>query len=525
VRNMIERDKNHACILGFSLGNEAGIGTNPAAARHWAKSHYPEFMISYEQAFGVHSDIECPMYVKPRNLVKHYYRWARGRPMILIEYAHAMGNSSGDFYQYWDVFNSHPHIQGGFIWDWVDQGLRQKAADGSEFFAYGGDFGDQPNDGNFCVNGLVSPDRTPHPGLAEVKKVQQNVSVEPIDLAAGKLRVRNKNIFRDLSYVRGSWKLEENGKAIQSGDLPALATPTGGAEEITVPLKKPELRPGAEYFLTVSFALAQDEPWAERGLVMAWDQFKMPYDVPAPAGPDVSPLPAVSLVESADAFTIAGPAFSARIGKKSGALESFEYRGKQLIASPLVPNFWRAPTDNDRGNFMPRRLKIWKDAGSGRTVTGVSARRVSHQAVEITTEARLAAGNSRWRNVYTVYGSGDVVVAAELEAAGALPDLPRVGMQMAVPGTLNTVTWFGRGPQENYWDRNTGAAVGLYSLPVADMWFPYLKPQESGNRTGVRWVSFTDAAGDGLKATGLPLLSMSAWPFTMEELETHKHPK
>jgi beta-galactosidase len=524
VANMVERDKNHPCIFAFSLGNEAGIGANFAAARNWVESHYPQFFVSYEQGLGVHSDFLCPMYTKPQNLVKWYERFGHGKPMFLVEYAHAMGNSTGNFQQYWDVFESNPHIQGGFIWDWVDQGIRKRAPDGSEFWAYGGDFGDKPNDDNFCTNGLVLPDRKPHPGILEVKKVQQNVKVEAVDLAAGKVRVRNKYAFLDLSFLQGSWELAENGKIIQSGTIPRLCTPPGQAEEITIPLQTPQLVPGAEYFLTVSFALAQETSWAPSGLVMAWDQFKMPYQVPAAAEPKEADLPRLKLTESSEAFIIIGEDFSARIGKKSGALESLEYHGREMLSSPLVPNFWRPPTDNDRGNGEPKKMAVWREAGPKRSVQSVKAKQISPQRVELAAESSLPAGKSVFRNVFTIFGNGELVVTAEFRGSGELPDLPRFGMQMAIPGEFRKVSWFGRGPQENYQDRNTGAPVGLYSAMVDDLFFPYIEPQESGNRTEVRRVSFLNAQGQGILIQGLPLIDFSAWPFAMSELERRKHP-
>jgi beta-galactosidase len=524
VRRMIERDKNHPCLIGFSLGNEAGIGKNPAAAREWAKENYPGFMISYEQGMSVHSDIFCPMYTPPQDVVWWWKRFGRGKPMVLIEYAHAMGNSVGNFQEYWDVFESHPHLQGGFIWDWVDQGVRKKSEDGREFWAYGGDFGDQPNDGNFNCNGLVAPDREAHPHLSEVKKVYQEIKAEPVDLAAGKVRVRNKYIFRDLSLVEGAWELSEDGRRIQTGALPRLDLAAGETRELTLPLSKIERKPAAEYFLTVSFALAQDEAWAPKGYVIAWDQLSLPN--PAPPAPESlsSSLSPIQLSETNKAFAVQGRNFTVRIGRQSGALESYVYQGRELIAAPLQPNFWRPPTDNDRGNGMPERQGVWREAGPKRVVESVTARQVSSREVEVTARARLAAGRSAFKSVYRIYSNGEIVVEAEVKAKGRLPDLPRFGMQMAVPGEFRRVEWFGRGPQENYGDRNTGAAVGIYSGTVDELVHPYLEPQETGNRTEVRWVTFTNAEGMGLKATGLPLLNFSAWPWRMEALEQAKHP-
>jgi len=524
VRRTIERDKNYPCIFIFSLGNEAGIGRNPQAARDWAKTNHPEWIISYEPGDSRHSDVFCPMYTPPDELIPAWEKYGKGRPMYLIEYAHSMGNSTGNFQQYWDVIEAHRQLHGGFIWDWVDQALRKKGADGKTFFAYGGDYGDYPNDDNSCDDGLVLPDRTPDPSLYEVKKVYQYIKAEPVDLLAGRIRIRNKYLFRDLTGIRGAWELEENGGVIQRGALPAMALAAGQSQEVQLAIKQPKLAAGAEYFLKMAFTLASDTSWAPKGHIVAWDQMAMPYQAPAAPARDLARLPALKLTESTEAFQIAGLQFTARIGKQSGALEVYEVKGKQLLAAPLAPNFWRAPTDNDRGNEMLKRQGIWREAAARRMASEVKAEQVNSKVVRITAVASLPAVGSMVRHVYTVYGNGEIEIEQEITPSGQLPDLPRFGMQMHILGEFRTVNWYGRGPQENYWDRNTGAAVGRYTEPVDEMFFPYIKPGETGNRTDVRWITFTNRKGFGLKATGMPLLSISAWPFHMEELELHRHP-
>ncbi|MDT5263341.1 MAG: beta-galactosidase [Acidobacteriota bacterium] len=523
-RGVVERDKNHPSVFIFSMGNEAGFGRNFVAAREWAKTNYPEFIVSYEPGNSIHSDVFSPMYTPPSQLIPQWEKYGRGRPMFLIEYAHSMGNSDGNLPEYWSEIESHRQLQGGFIWDWVDQGIRKRGANGREFWAYGGDFGDVPNDDNFCTNGLVLPDRTPHPTILEVKKVYQYVKVEPVDLAAGRVRVRNKYLFRALSHLRGTWELEESGTVIERGSLPRLAVAPGASQEVALGVRAPQLKPGAEYFLKVTFALASDESWAKKGYVVAWDQFEMPYKPPLLPARDAAAMPALKLSESRDGFTVSGEHFTVRFGKKSGALDDYEFDGRRLLAGALVPNFWRPPTDNDRGNGMPERLRVWRDAGARRTVGGVTAEQTTPQVVRVNVFSTLPAGDSQYRNTYTVFGDGSIEVESSLAPGVGLPVLPRFGVQLRVPGEFASVEWYGRGPQENYWDRNSGAAVGRYSMAVDELFFPYIEPQESGNRADVRWVAFTDREGFGLKATGLPLLYFSAWHFSAEELERHKHP-
>ena len=527
VRRTIERDKNHASIIAFSMGNEAGYGANFVAAKQWAKEHHPEFFITYEPGNSIHGDALSPMYVKPQNIVSYYNKYGNGRPFFEIEYAHAMGNSTGNFQQYWDVMEAQPWAHGGFIWDWVDQGIRREGPYGRDIWAYGGDFGDKPNDDDFNTNGLVLPDRTPHPGLTEVKKTYSDIKTEAVDLLAGKVRVRNKYNFATLGFVHGTWVLEENGKAIEQGDVPAGELAPGATKDIELGLKQPELKPGAEYFLTVSFALAQDEPWASKGYVLAWDQFQLPYKTAAVAAVDDSKLPAVKLAEIPGNFVVSNDRFSVAIDQKTGSISSYNVDGRELLAAPIEPNYWRAPTDNDRGNAMPQRQGVWELASLHRMPGpgDVKAEQVAPGVVCITASAKLATGDATQTNVYTIRGDGSMNVEARFNPGSApLPPLPRFGMQARVSGDLRNVEWYGRGPQENYSDRKFGSAIGVYRNKVENLWFGYVEPQETGNRTEVRWVTLTDAQGFGLKVSGQPLINFSAWPFRASELEHEKWP-
>ncbi|MBA7478358.1 Beta-galactosidase [subsurface metagenome] len=459
------------------------------------------------------------------------------RPMILCEYSHAMGNSVGNLKEYWDAIRSHKRLIGGFIWDWADQGLRKTGADGKEFWAYGGDYGDNPNDGNFCCNGLVQPDRKPNPSLIEVKKVYQRIHVLPIDAVAGRFRIHNEYDFSSLDFVNISWELTEDGKTIQKGKLPILSLAPGDDKQVKIPFEKPNLQPGAEYLLKISFALADDAPWAAQGHVAAWEQFEIPFDSPQAPSANIAAMPPLKLQDSDKAMRITGRDFELVVGKSSGAIESLKFDGKELIAEPLIPNFWRAPIDNDNGNRMPQRLGIWRRAGRDRKVGKVTSEQVSPQVIRITAEASSVEGVSpsnrgqdardtgwKYTSVYTIFGSGEIIVSGGIEPGAELSrNLPRFGMQMAIPGEFSTMSWFGRGPNESYWDRKTGSAVGRYSGPVEENFHPYVRPQETGNKTDVRWLALTNKDGAGLLAVGMPLLSASAWPFTMEDLEKAEH--
>jgi beta-galactosidase len=449
---------------------------------------------------------------------------ADDRPIVLCEYAYARGNAVGNLKEYWDLIESEDRLLGGFIWDWVDKGLRKTHVSGREIWAYGGDYGDEPNDGTMVCNGIVLPDRRPEPELFEVAKVYQRIDTAAVDAAAGRLRVKNDFDFRPLDFVHVAWSVEHDGRVVDEGRLPAPALSPKQEGELRLPLKRIPVPPGKEAFLNVRYVLAKDEPWAKAGHVVAWEQLPLPAGPPAAVVASTSP---VEVEETPAAFVVKGAGFSVSIGRASGALESFRHGGRELVSAPLVPNFWRVPTDNDIGylnlNDMPTRCAVWKASGPGRRVGAVRSERLSPQAVRVTAEATLPAGGSRYVTTWTVLGSGDVVVEARFTPSGTLPELPRFGMQMAVPASLSTMTWLGRGPHENYWDRHTGAPVGRYSGRVADLVHDYVRPQENANRTDVRWVALTGPDGSGLLASGLPLLSVSAWPYTMADLETTTH--
>ena len=525
IERMVERDKNHPSIIMWSMGNEAGDGVNFVKASQWIRSRDPSRPVHYEQGNQErHVDLVSPMYATI-GTITDYAQSDPDRPLILCEYAHAMGNSVGNLQDYWDAIEKYPALQGGHIWDWVDQGLRHVTGDGKEFWAYGGDYGDKPNDGNFCMNGLVQADRKPNPHLAEVKKVYQSIKTTPVDLAAGKIRIRNKYGFIPLDFVEGSWEVAEDGVVISRGRLPKLSLAAGDSTDLTLPLERPGLRPGAEYWLTVRFKLAEDHAWAPAGHEVAWDQMELPWRGPSAPAVDVSAMPRVEFDESDLGVRVTGGDFELLVGKASGALESLRLAGRELLERPLVPNFWRAITDNDDGNRAQDRLSVWRRAGPDRDVRGFSAERIDERTVRITVESVLPAGGSRFRNVLTIYGSGDIVMDVSFEPGAKLPELPRFGMQLGLAGDYRNVTWLGRGPHESYADRKTSAAVGLYSGPVEDQYHLYGFPQETGNKTDVRWIALTDDAGRGLLAVGDPLINASAWPFTQGDLEraTHTH--
>ena len=522
---MVERDKNHPSVILWSLGNEAGDGVNFVAASDWIHRRDPSRPVHYERAGErPHVDVVSWMYPSIQGLLRYVSTW-RDRPLIMCEYAHAMGNSEGNLQDYWDVIYAQPQLQGGFIWDWVDQGLAARTADGRPYFAYGGDYGPPGtlSDLNFLFNGLVAPDRTPHPHYLEVRKVYQPVTTRATG-TAGTIRVVNRHDFRDLAHLTLRWVLTADGDTLARGEVADLAVAARDSADIALALPAVRAPTGAEVFLTVEYVLKRDEPFRPAGTVAAWDQFPLaaPIAAAGPAAPTAqsAPIPDAALVQDSARITVTGPRVRVVFDRTLGTLASLAWDGTELIRTAPEPNFWRAPTDNDFGNRMPRRLRVWRTAGPDRHLVRIAARQDGRSRVAVETEELLHAGGARLFTTWAVYGSGDVVIGQRFVPGDTLvPELPRLGMRFTMPAGFDRVAWFGRGPQESYWDRKTGAAVGLYRAAVADLYYPYERPQETGTRADVRWMAVQNAAGTGLLAVGQPLLEASALDVVQEDLD------
>ena len=529
---MVERDKNHPSIIIWSLGNEAGFGDNFKKMKYAALEIDNTRPIHYEgDSRHEITDIISFMYVASKNLeriAKKHLKKGDMRPHILCEYAHAMGNSLGNFQKYMDVFERNNNCIGGFIWDFMDQGLRKTSEDGKEFWAYGGDFGDEPNDLNFCINGIVMPDYKPNPALFEVKKVYQNISIYPIDLVDGKVNIQNKYNFIPLNFVDISWELTANGITIQDGKIDFVNLKPGEQLELELNYEPFELKSNTEYHLKISSILNKDMVWAKEGHVLAWDQFKIDFKIPPEKYADIQDMPRLNYDELNESIKVEGKNFSIKIGKDSGAIESFQCDHVELISTPLIPNFWRAPTDNDMAiaqildeHEYPMD-KSWKIAGKKRKVYSIKTEVIQPQVVRIKVNSDVQNAEDFLETTYTIYGSGDIFIENKIKP---LKEMYRFGMQMSIHGQCNYLRWFGRGPHENMVDRNLGAPVGIYSDLVENLIHPYIRPQENGNRTDVRWFTITNKEGIGLLGSDVEgnFLNISAWPYTMEDLETATH--
>ncbi len=527
IVSMVERDKNHPSVIIWSMGNEAGDGVNFHAASDWIHERDPSRPVHYERAeMEPHTDIYAPMYASVEEIIE-YAENHDDRPLILCEYTHAMGNSNGGVKEYWDAIYKYPQLQGGFVWDWVDQGLRKEVPGkpGDTFFGYGGDFEPEGvyHDDNFCMNGLVSADRTPHPGLYEMKKVYQYVRTTALDLAAGRFLIENLYDFQSLDFVDATWTLKGDGETLAEGALPALEIAPGRSMTVTVPYGAITPAPGVEYWLNFSYHLRNDAPWADAGHEVAWEQFQLPFGAPEQAM-DIADMPELQLEETKESVVVTGDGFTATFDLAAGTLDSFRHGDMETIQSGPRPHFWRAPIDNDRGNSLPERSADWKAASGNWVVESAEVAQTAPSVVEVTIRGSLPEVESTNEVVFTVFGNGEIQVDHSFRPGrNDLPEMPRFGMQMTVPADLDFMAWYGRGPHESYWDRKTGAAVGVYSGSVEEQYFDYSEPQENGNKTDVRWVALTQQDGRGLEAAGMPLLSVSAHFYTTEDMEQAKH--
>jgi len=546
---MVERDKNHPSVVIWSLGNEAGPGRNFVATSHAVRALDVTRPIHYERLNEV-ADLDSAMYPSVEWLIQRG-RSGSPKPFLLCEYAHAMGNAVGNLQEYWDAIEQYPNLIGGCIWDWVDQALR-KPVEGesgtdqvpderpdvsrppspvprppSWFWAYGGDFGDRPNDGIFCCDGLVRPDRRVTSKLREVKKVYQYVGIalKKASATGVEVEIRNKHFFTNLREFEGQWTLSEDGQVIQEGQVPPLELPPGQAQVVPLPVEQPPLQPGAEYFLRVSFHRRSDTLFAKAGHEVAWQQMELPYQVPAAPILNLDTLPPLQTESAGDHVVVSGEGFEAIFDRRMGTLTALNYAGREIIKDGQGPrlNVFRALVDNDVW-FRDDVLKAGLNA-LAYTVQAFQVTEVLPSVVRVTivTQAQAAQGGFTHTADYTVFGNGVIDMVNHVEPQGELPPLPRLGVQMTLPRALDRFTWFGRGPQESYPDRKQSADVGLYQGKVADQYEEYVRPQENGNKEDVRWAALTDGQGRGLLVVADRPLAMSVHHNTPQDYHEARH--
>lgn len=528
IQAMVERDKNHPSVIIWSMGNEAGDGTNFEACSDWIKGRDPSRPVHYERAGRrPHVDIVSPMYSRVEHIIE-YAESDPDRPLILCEYSHAMGNSNGNLFKYWEAFENYPSLQGGFIWDWVDQGLLETTADGTEYFAYGGDYGPAgvATDDNFCMNGLVSADRTPHPGLMEVKYLQQPVKVKAVNPEKGVFRLVNAYDFITLDHLEGSWELMADATSLKTGALDVSGLKAGESRELKLPVSTDKPQAGAEYWVNFSFRLKEATPWGSKGHELAGEQFRIPVET-ADVRRVLSDSKPLKFEEAGNRIQIWNEVFRVTFDKTRGALISYRFKDSEMVAEPLLPDFWRVPVDNDRlGWRIYENARDWKHAAKTWLVREVHVDNVSDKEISVQFKGKLPerAIDAELDVTYTVHASGVVDVSMAYETAREKRAImPRFGMQMVMPAGYDKMKWYGRGPHESYWDRKHGAHVGVYEGDVDDQFFPYSRPQESGNKSDVRWASLTNNKGIGFLFTGLPLVNLTAKHYRNDELEGKRY--
>ena len=523
-RRMVERDKNHPCIIVWSLGNESGNGPHFMAAYQWIKERDPSRPVQYESALrAANTDIYCPMYAFPADLENYAKDPAADRPLILTEYAHAMGNSLGNFQDYWDVIEAHDLLQGGCIWEWCDLAILRALPNGSgQYLAYGGDFGDVPNDGNFCCDGLVRPDRRPNPSLYEVRKVYQNAKFLPVDINSGRIRVENGFFFTDLRHFETRWELRKDGEIACGGSLGSIELPPQQTRELSIPLPEDKLQEACEWLLIVSLVVPSATLWAPGGHELAWEQFLIQRD-PASISKRASTAAKPPLLQhTGESYLIAGQNWEMTIDRRRGALVSYIRHDRELLVRPLEPNTCRTPNDNQIRNGFREIYAPWRHAAARRRTLGISAITVGNGIkVHVRSEFPQLASYELEYDIATD-GSIDLQVSFEPFSESITP-LPRLGFAAGLAGDLRFVSWYGRGPHETHWDRKTGAKLGRYQLMIDELHHPYVFPQLNGNRTDVRWVQLTDSANRGIRFVADTVLQFIAHDYTDEDIEAAQH--
>ena len=528
ARRMVERDKNHPCVIFWSLGNESFMGKNHLEMAKWIKARDPERLVHYEGAYAGEQepdgrdnrciDVVSRMYPSPAWCEEYCSSEKDARPLFLCEYSHAMGVGPGDLAAYWALMEKYPKFIGGCVWEWCDHAVRRKTADGREYFAYGGCFGDWPNDGYFCCDGLNFPDRQAHTGLLELKAVLQPVHAEAVDLCAGRIRLTNRYDFIGLGHLALEWRVERDGSTIRQGRAALPDVPAHGSTEMTLPISFPE-RDSAEYFLNLSFVQVADTAWEPAGYEAAFAQFRLPvaFELPKPL------LRRQKLVVSrdGDGFIVRGEDFSYRFACALGGFVSAQVGGVEVFARAPKFSVWRAPVDNDmhiHAGWRQQQLdhaftRVYESAPISQTDdAAVFSVRFAHGGPAVEPALRAQA-------VYTVTAGGDVRVDIRADVRENLPSLPRFGMEFQLPEGFENLLYFGMGPHENYADMHQSARMGLFRSTVDAQYTPYIRPQETGSHTGTRWVCVSDNAARGvLFRAGTPF-SFSALHYTAEDLD------
>ena len=515
ISAMVERDKNHPSVIIWSMGNESSDGPVYTENYKWIKERDKTRPVQFEQAFGgPNTDIVCPMYPSIEQMQRYADRERPAKPYIMCEFAHAMGNSTGNFREYFDIMEGRPHMQGGFIWDWVDQGIDATGRDGRHYWGYGGDFGAwmYTHDENFCCNGLVLPDRTPHPGLYEVKKVYQYINFELVDADKGIVRINNEYLYNNLSEYAISYEVLCNGEVIIPGEIGALECRAG--ESVEIEIMTPVVEASNEYLVNIYARQKVEHPLIPEGHCVAMEQLSLAgeynYNTAVAEGKIE--------IEKADNWLAA---FAGETGvlfnTSNGRLERYVTEGRNLMKDMPEPWFWRAPTDNDWGEGLQRTCNVWRTNRRKPLDTTIEE---FEDRVVVKGVYYLVDAPSYLTTIYTFRADGSLQVEMEWKRDGEyVPELPRLGMRMAFNQSYTNFKFYGRGPWENYSDRQESSLLGIYEQSTNEQLFHYVRPQESGNKTDVRWLELTNDEGVGIRVEGMQPLSVSAMPYRSEDFD------
>jgi beta-galactosidase len=516
IHRLLERDKNHPSVVMWSMGNECANGPVFYEAYKWIKNRDNTRFIMFEQAKeNANTDVVAPMYPDIKYM-EDYAAAKKERPFIMCEYSHAMGNSSGNFQKYWDIIMSSKHMQGGFIWDWVDQGMRASTPDGRTYWAYGGDLGGYHlyNDENFCANGLVSATRVPHPGLYEVKKVYQNVLFKQKDLANGVISIHNLFDFTNLAQYSFKWELYRNGEKIKEAPFSVDIAPH---QQKDVKLKIPSVKAGDEYYLNVYAHTKNVDELLPNGHEIAREQFKLSGDYfslkPAKEG-------SLQVIKDGAQIRFSAGDIKGVFDSTLAKFSSLSSKNAQVIRQFPEPYFWRAPTDNDFGNQMQVKSSLWRAAHVDRIIKNVSIGKQNAAGLPIKVEYELIGIAVPYTVDYLIKNDGSIQVTASIDMSNRnLPELPRFGMRMELQKGFENLSYYGRGPWENYSDRNTAAFVGIYNDLVKNQLTQYIRPQENGYKTDVRWLRLVNSQGKGIEVEGLQPICFSALNNLAEDFD------
>lgn len=550
TENMFERNKNYPCVTIWSLGNEAGNGYNFYNTYLYLKNADKDLMnrpVNYERALWEwNTDMYVPQYPSA-NWLEEIGNKGADRPIVPSEYAHAMGNSTGDLLGQWNAIYKYPQLQGGYIWEWMDHALLAQDKDGISYWTYGGDYGtDQPSDGNFVADGLIGPDQKTHPAMVEVKYNLQNVAFEPVDINKGEIKLTNRFYFTDLSKYRLRYNLLKNGEVVKTDILPSITLAPQESTTIRIPISNLKVTAGDEYFVNVEMFTTQETPLVPKGHIIAYDQFQLPstkdrrsYKPSKNIKLNITDNPSQIIFESSKLRFV--------FDKKTGTASSYQVDGYEYFNNQygIRPNFWRAPNDNDYGNGAPARLQVWKQSSNNFEIVECKIHEEKDYAL-LTVDYKLIAGNNYIIN-YKIYPNGIIKVSAqflpieveeikirkseaELTATHTpqakadlirknILEVPRIGVRFRLPQSLDNIKYYGRGPEENYVDRYKGTLIGIYEAKAEELYYPYVRPQENGHHTATRWLSATGHDGHGLLIQAEETIEFNALRNTIEDFD------